>query len=330
MGSEVSLQNVFDAVTKLCREAFACEQVSLMLVDKDAQELVVRSASGHREPEKAAGHAPEARRRHRWPRGRRRRSRCCSGPGAPDPERFHALRRQHQPLTAAMVVPIRVRDELVGVLNVASHASADRLRRRGSAGLAGLRRERRRLHPSRRAGRVDAPAHPPLRCQRHKRRPAPPGRAAPLADREPALSDPLPPLRDRPAGAHRGVSQCHEVPAERLPKRYTPRAGEEHARGGPGAVGCRPMVGAASEWPAALTGRGHAMDGSAGGSRPCWLAGGSCRRSSCRVLAFRPEPCLIRAGRRGASRARPRRGTASSPQTVAKSTPAATGRAGRP
>jgi len=122
MGSEVSLQNVFDAVTKLCREAFACEQVSLMLVDKDAQELVVRSASGHRAPEKLLGTRQklgEGIAGHVAADGKP----VLLGPGAPDPERFHSLRRQTQPPTGAMVVPIRVRDELVGVLNVASHDS---------------------------------------------------------------------------------------------------------------------------------------------------------------------------------------------------------------
>jgi two-component system sensor histidine kinase KdpD len=123
MGSEVSLQNVFDAVTKLCRETFACEQVSLMLVDKEAQELVVRSASGHREPEKVLGTRQKL--------GEGVAGRVAAdgepvllGPGTPDPARFQALRRQQQFLTAAMVVPIRVRDELVGILNVASNSTA--------------------------------------------------------------------------------------------------------------------------------------------------------------------------------------------------------------
>jgi len=122
MGSEVSLPNVFDAVTKLCREAFACDQVSLMLVDGDTQELVVRSASGHRDPAKLLG------RRQKLGEGIAGRVAADGkpvllGPGTPDPACFQALRRQPQPLSAAMVVPIRVRDELVGVMNVASQAA---------------------------------------------------------------------------------------------------------------------------------------------------------------------------------------------------------------
>ena len=123
MGSEVSLPNVFDAVTKLCREAFACEQVSLMLVDKESQELVVRSASGHRDPAKVLGTRQKL--------GEGIAGRVAAdgkpvllGPGNPDPAHFQALRKQAAALTAAMVVPIRVRDELVGILNVASHDTA--------------------------------------------------------------------------------------------------------------------------------------------------------------------------------------------------------------
>ncbi len=122
MGSEVSLQNVFDAVTKLCRETFACEQVSLMLVDKEAGELVVRSASGHRDVQRLLGQ------RQKLGEGIAGQVAAAGrplllGPGAPDPAQFRDLRQQAQPIAAAMVVPIRVRDELVGVLNVASHAA---------------------------------------------------------------------------------------------------------------------------------------------------------------------------------------------------------------
>lgn len=120
MGSEVSLQNVFDAVTGLCREAFACEQVSLMLVDKESRDLVVRSASGHRDPSKILGTRQQV--------GEGIAGRVAAegkplllGPATPDPLSFQSLRPQQRSLNAAMVVPIRVRDELVGVVNVASH-----------------------------------------------------------------------------------------------------------------------------------------------------------------------------------------------------------------
>jgi transcriptional regulator with GAF, ATPase, and Fis domain len=119
MGTEVRLQSVFDAVTQICQEAYICDQVSLMLLDKDAGELVVRSASGHQDPdmvgtrvklgEGVAGHVAQS--------GRA----LILGPGALDPGRFQNKRQQARPLTAAVVVPIVVREELVGVLNVASH-----------------------------------------------------------------------------------------------------------------------------------------------------------------------------------------------------------------
>ena len=47
MSAEMNLQNVFDHITKVCVETFVCNQASLMLFDKAAQELRVRSACGH-------------------------------------------------------------------------------------------------------------------------------------------------------------------------------------------------------------------------------------------------------------------------------------------
>ena len=46
MGSETDLQSIFDTITKMCVETFNCRRASLMLVDKEMQELVVRSVSG--------------------------------------------------------------------------------------------------------------------------------------------------------------------------------------------------------------------------------------------------------------------------------------------
>jgi signal transduction protein with GAF and PtsI domain len=121
MGTETHLQSVFDSVTQICREAFGCEQVSLMLVDTNAQELVVRSASGHKDVDKVVGS------RQRIGEGvagsvAANGKPVVLGPGAPEPGRFRGVREQADPLAAALVVPILVRDELVGVLNVASHA----------------------------------------------------------------------------------------------------------------------------------------------------------------------------------------------------------------
>src|SRR5262245_41775498 len=55
MGTETGLQNVFDAVTTTCRDAFECDQVTLMLLERDGGELVIRSACGGKDPARLLG-----------------------------------------------------------------------------------------------------------------------------------------------------------------------------------------------------------------------------------------------------------------------------------
>jgi GAF domain-containing protein len=120
MGTEIDVQNVFDAVTQICREAFTCDRASLMLVDRDTQELVVRSASGHRDPDKVVGTRQkigEGVAGHVAANGKP----VVLGPGALDSDKFQRLRTPQRPLEAAIVVPIQTRGELVGVLSIASH-----------------------------------------------------------------------------------------------------------------------------------------------------------------------------------------------------------------
>ena len=118
IGSETSLQGVFDSVTQVCLETFACQRVSLMLVEKDTQDLVVRSASGETDPnsiigerekigEGVAGHVAATN------------EALVLGPDV-DPSAFTGTRGPDLRFAAAMVVPIKVRDELVGVINVSS------------------------------------------------------------------------------------------------------------------------------------------------------------------------------------------------------------------
>lgn len=118
IGSETSLQGVFDSVTKVCLETFDCQRVSLMLVEKDTQDLVVRSASGEADPASLVGV------RQRIGEGVAGRVAATNealvlGPDV-DAARFTGTRGPDARLAAAMVVPINVRDELVGVINVGS------------------------------------------------------------------------------------------------------------------------------------------------------------------------------------------------------------------
>lgn len=117
MGSETNTQAVFDAITRTCNEIFECDRVSLMLMDSSTNELVVQSATGNgdasralgsREPVGAgiAGSVAEA--------GEAR----ILGPS--DMSHMPKSKNEGVPLSEAMIVPIIVRGELVGVLNVGS------------------------------------------------------------------------------------------------------------------------------------------------------------------------------------------------------------------
>jgi putative methionine-R-sulfoxide reductase with GAF domain len=118
MAAETSLQAVFDSVSKTCLEAFECQQVSLMLLDKDTQELEVRSASGHANAGKVIGSRVKVGQGVAGYVAAKGES-LVLGPGAVDPMQFQSSWPQDS-LSAAVVVPILVRGELVGVMNVGS------------------------------------------------------------------------------------------------------------------------------------------------------------------------------------------------------------------
>lgn len=117
MGSETNTQNVFDAITKTCKEVFAADRVSLMLVDGSTQELVVQSATGNADISKALGS--------REPLGQGIAG-WVAQQGEPrivvpdDMKSLPATKTEGKRPCEAMVVPILVRGELVGVLNVGS------------------------------------------------------------------------------------------------------------------------------------------------------------------------------------------------------------------
>ena len=120
MGEETSLQNVFDAVTATCREAFECDQVTLMILDRDNAELVIRSACGGDNPERLLGT--------RLTVGNgisgvvaERGTPVLLGRERPTNSEFPGWEQHERIPSAAMVVPIRVRDERVGVLNATSY-----------------------------------------------------------------------------------------------------------------------------------------------------------------------------------------------------------------
>ncbi|MFA4947021.1 MAG: GAF domain-containing protein [Candidatus Krumholzibacteriia bacterium] len=117
---ETNLQNIFDRITTICVETFSCYRASLMLFEEEKKEIVVRSVCGHGMQEilnrrqglgeGIAGYAAQ----HREPI-------LLSRPS--DYDKYPGLEYKDPSLTSAMVVPIIVRDELVGVLNVSSRSA---------------------------------------------------------------------------------------------------------------------------------------------------------------------------------------------------------------
>jgi len=120
MGSLTDPSSVFQAITSTCLEIFDCHQSSLMLLNPETNMLEMKAATGHINREKLykieqpvgkgiAGYVAQ------------RKQPVILGSNV-DPERYPGLKVQTMKLTAAMVVPIMVRDELVGVLNISSRA----------------------------------------------------------------------------------------------------------------------------------------------------------------------------------------------------------------
>jgi len=120
MGVHNTPEAVFDCIAKSCVEAFPCDRASLMLYDDKTKKLVVRAAWGgdvtrmmgaeQSIGEGVAGWAAEHKQALILGRERELKE---------NPE----LKLKSPSLMAAMVVPIILREELVGVINVSSQSS---------------------------------------------------------------------------------------------------------------------------------------------------------------------------------------------------------------
>jgi hypothetical protein len=118
MVAHSDLQTVFDSITRLCCDAFGCDRASLMLFDPEADMLEVRAVSGAKIPEGVLGH--------RQPVGKgiagwvaQRREPLLVTPSLPF---IPGIELGKKEVCGAMVVPIILRDELVGVINVSTRS----------------------------------------------------------------------------------------------------------------------------------------------------------------------------------------------------------------
>ncbi|MFQ5512324.1 MAG: GAF domain-containing protein [Candidatus Krumholzibacteriia bacterium] len=119
MAASTSFQEVLDHVTRMCMKVFKCDQASLMLLD-ETQELVVKSVGDdtieknmlnarQKVGEGIAGWAAE------------KRQALLLGRNC-DINEYPGLKLRSPSISAAMVVPIVLRDDVVGVLNVSTRS----------------------------------------------------------------------------------------------------------------------------------------------------------------------------------------------------------------
>jgi len=122
MGATADLGSIFDAITNTCLEIFDCNRASLMLLNRETDELEMMAASGQINDDKfmnakqpvgvgVTGYVASNRKP------------VILGANI-DPKQYPGLELKAKSLTAAMVCPILVRDELVGVLNISSKIPA--------------------------------------------------------------------------------------------------------------------------------------------------------------------------------------------------------------
>jgi transcriptional regulator with GAF, ATPase, and Fis domain len=117
MGVETDPESIFRSITRICAETFDCHRASLMLLDEEHNELVVRSVCGQSDVNILDKHQKVGEGIAGW--AALHRTSLLLG-GTDDYDKLPELKFTNRSLTSTMVVPIFVRDELVGVINVAS------------------------------------------------------------------------------------------------------------------------------------------------------------------------------------------------------------------
>ncbi len=121
MGLHITPQAVFECITQSCLESFDCHRASLMLYDSETQKLIVRAASGEGTAtnmmgaEQAIGEGVSG-----WVAQQKR---ALILGAERELKENPDLKLNSPSLLGAMVVPIILRDELVGVINVSTQSS---------------------------------------------------------------------------------------------------------------------------------------------------------------------------------------------------------------
>lgn len=118
MVTQNDLAAVFTCVTETCVEVFTCHQASLMTYDKESDSLEVRAVSGSHVPKDILGTKQKVGIGIAGWVAMRREPLLIQPRGKPD--KYPGLEFKQKGLVTAMVVPIILRDELVGVINVSA------------------------------------------------------------------------------------------------------------------------------------------------------------------------------------------------------------------
>ncbi len=120
MGMHSDLQNVFDSIMAACMEAFPCDQASLMIVDPSHKRLIVRAARGHEDVARVLGSEKQIGEGIAGWVAKNKTSLILGRAG--EPTEHPELPLLSESLSAAIVVPIILREELVGVINIGSRS----------------------------------------------------------------------------------------------------------------------------------------------------------------------------------------------------------------
>jgi transcriptional regulator with GAF, ATPase, and Fis domain len=121
MGMQSDVLGVFNCITRSCVETFGCDQASLMLYDKDAGQLVVQSANGHENVDLVIGKTKLIGEGIAGWVALHKKPLVIGNSGTV--EDHPELTLSNPSLRAAMVVPIILREELVGVINITNRSS---------------------------------------------------------------------------------------------------------------------------------------------------------------------------------------------------------------
>jgi len=119
MDSEREAHNVFDAVTQACLDVFDCEKASLMLV-VDGRYLEVKSAFGYVNRNMIGERQKFGDGIAGWVAKNRR---PAVIQGSVEPGKYPGLSFKSHSLSSAVVVPIVVKGEVVGVLNISTRST---------------------------------------------------------------------------------------------------------------------------------------------------------------------------------------------------------------